>query len=153
MPELEMKEAPSNMEPIEDDSVFDAEIISIAERERETKDGEKYKQLNWRFVIVDDEVYDGKNVWGDTSLAFHDLPECKLRNWAMAILGGDIPIGWKGNTDEFVGTRVRIAVGAREYEKDGVEKVYNFVREVLPDRVPGAPAKAASEDDYGEEPF
>lgn len=158
MPKYTVDEAPPSLD-IEDDEVFTAELVSIAERDREVKrgerKGEKYKVLNWKFVIQDDGgEFDDRPIWGDISPDLNDHPNNKFRAWSAAVLGGALPVGYDLDTDDLVGQTVKIVVGRREYEKDGDNLVYNFVKDILPNRAVGAGVSASSNvDDYGEEPF
>lgn len=135
MPEFEMQESSGEFEDIPDDTWVDATVVSAVIQEREGKDG-KYKKCVFKFAVEDDGTWHGKYVWGETSVAFVDHPDCRLRNWAMEMLGVDqIPVGYKFNTDDVVDCTVKVLVGLREYEKTMGGKTEtrttNFVRDVM----------------------
>lgn len=154
MAEYTLEEAPTNLDPLENDSVYEAEIIDLEERQRETKDGRKYDQLNWRFVIVDDEVFEGKNIYADIPPAFNRHPDNKFHAWVLAIEGvEELPVGYVVNTDKYKGSQVRVRIGRRDYQKDGEDKVYNFVKDVMPSSSTRPTVPPVVQDTYGEEPF
>lgn len=116
-------------------STFDAECVEAKVIERNNRDKtETYNKVSFKFVVSDpDGDYDTQNVWGETSTNFNNHPDCRLSNWAKALLGVDeFPVGYTLDLDHLGGNRARIVTGQREYEKDNVPKVHVFVADVIP---------------------
>jgi hypothetical protein len=100
--------------PIPDGLVAEAEVMAIVVKPKMIR-GEEMERVEFAFKIVDGE-FRNRRVWGDTSTAFVDHPECKLRAWTQEIMGVDLPKGFKLDTDALVGSRCRVRVDAYEYE-------------------------------------
>lgn len=140
MPTFELEES-DYAGPMDDDSIFGAEVISVKLAEKpyhEDKDdptSPKVKKIEFKFVIQHpDSPFDGTNVWGETGTRFNSHPDCKLKNWAQEIMATEFPIGYSLNTDVLIGGHCRVIVGRREYQKNGEDKVANFVKDVLRSR-------------------
>lgn len=120
---------------IEDDTIKVASVAGVKIKEKPYKDddGNPVKKVEFHFVIADGSDHDGQPIWGETSTNFNNHPNCKLRNWACAILGTDLPVGYRLDTDVLIGNEVRAVIGLRDYtDKDGNPKQHNFVKDVIP---------------------
>lgn len=139
--------------PIEDDTILNAEITAIKQKMVDFKDGAgEQPRVEFTFVVTDPaSAWDGQKMWGETSTTFSDNEKCKLRNWAMEIMGvSRLDPGFQLDTDDLVKQPCRIVVGARAKKKNGVETgdIANFVKDVL--RVKGNSSGTFAQD---EEPF
>lgn len=128
------KEESDAFPEIADGEIFLAECKSVKLKEKKNRDGETYEQLEWKFVIIDDGEQNERTIYGKTSTKFVDHPDCKFNNWSQSILGEFLPIDEPVDTDDLLDRECRIVVYRDEYEKDGRDKVYNGVRDVLPTR-------------------
>lgn len=63
-----------------------------------------------------------QTIWGSVPFRLTDSPENKLRQWAEAIFGMELGLGFELDTDMFVGRRVRGLTG--QYEKRSGDNVY-----------------------------
>lgn len=120
--------------PMEEDSIFNAEVVSVRAvvapfKDKET--GEDVHQVEFKFVIEDEGAWDGQNIFGYTSTKFNTHPDCKLRNWSQEILATELPAGYRLDTDLLVGNGCRLVIGAREREKNGETRIVNFVKDVI----------------------
>lgn len=150
MPTFELEES-TFAGYLPEDDVKPAEVVAARLVEKPYKDdeGNLVKKVEFKFSIIDrDGTHDGTNVWGETPPRFNTHPDCKLRNWASAMLGSELPVGYRLDTDLLVGKECRIVLGLKEYEKDGQQKQRNFVKDVIPSA--DAMAAMANPD---EEPF
>jgi hypothetical protein len=118
--------------PIPDDSFLEVEILGIREAFRENKDKtEKYEKLRWRFQVADPESdFDGRVLFGETSRSFVCHRDCKLYAWTQQIMGYELPTGFELETDDLIGRRCIVHVGAEE-RKDG-GGIWNTVKDVRP---------------------
>lgn len=125
---------------LQDEDVFHANLVSLTTKVKKSyTSNEEYTRLNWKFRIDEpDQDVDGRVIYGETSEAFVAHPECKFYSWAQAVMGVEFPPGFNINTDDLIDMQCRIVVGAREYEKDGETRVYNFVKDVMPSRRGGS---------------
>lgn len=137
---------------IPDDEVKTATVVSVklAEQNFVDDDGKKVMKVEFKFKIIDGSVHDGTDIWGKTPTRFNTHPDCKLRNWAQAILGQSLPPKFRLDTDVLVGRDCRLIIGLREYEKDGQTKQTNYVKDVMPTADAMASMAAAVR---SEEPF
>lgn len=125
---------------IDDDSIYEANVISVRVAEKPFKDdeGNVVKKVEFKFALLDpDGPHDGDNLWGETPVRFNTHPDCKLRNWSQAILATELPVGYVLDTDILVGNTCRVVVGWKEYpDKDnpGKNKERNWVKDVMPSR-------------------
>lgn len=138
-------------EPIEDGTVVEAEVGTIEVRPHPFfKDdaGEPEIKVNWEFSF---ELGGQKRkLWGDTPTTFTTHPDCKLRNWVQQSLGGgELPTGFKANTDALTGNKVRIVIAYREWndKATGEKKWKNEVRDLMYSKSPTAAPS------FMEEPF
>lgn len=132
-------------EPIPDGLVVEAELLSVQIKPKKIR-GEEMERVEFAFKIVDGD-FKNRRVWGDTSTAFVDHPECRLRAWTQEIMGVDLPKGFKLDTDALVGSRCRVAISAYEWEpKDapGTKKHGARVQDVI---------RSKSQLGMSEEPF
>ncbi len=136
---------------LEDDSIVTATVVAVKTVEKPYKDddGNPVKRVEFKFSISDGSAHDGTNVWGDTSTKFVQHPECRLRNWSQAILGQELGVGYRLDTDLLVGHDCRINVGLKQYEQNGQPKQRNFVKDVIPSAAAINAMRAAPD----EEPF
>lgn len=137
---------------IEDDEIYAATVakVKVVEKPYDDDDGNKVKKVEFKVVLRDDSgVQDGTNLWGETSTKFNTHPDCRLRNWACAVMGTDLPVGYRLDTDVLEGQDVRVVVGLKEYTKDGQTKQRNFVKDIMPS--PEAMDRMAAGQD--QEPF
>ena len=63
-----------------------------------------------------------QTIWGSVPFRLTDSAENKLRQWAEAIFGMELGLGFELDTDMFVGRRVRGLTG--QYEKRTGDQVY-----------------------------
>lgn len=135
---------------IDDGARYAATVVGIRLREKPFKDdaGQPIKKIEFAFKLISDDGQDGRDIWGETSTRFNSHPECRLKNWAEAILGMKLPPHYRLDTDQLLDRHCFVVVGRKEWtNKDGEDKVRNFVRDVQPTT---ANAKALAEAD---EPF
>lgn len=67
--------------------------------------------IQWKFEILDpDGSHDKTWVWGRTSQVFSSSRKCKLRNWAIALLGQDLPSGYKLDTDDLLDQECKVVL-------------------------------------------
>lgn len=125
--------------PIAEDTVIEATIAKVEVRPHPFfKDDEGNPQIgvNWEFNFEIDGQK--RKLWGETPTTFTTHPDCKLRNWVQQALGGgELPAGFKANTDALVGNPVRIIVGYQEWTKDGQQKWKNLVKDVMYSKTSG----------------
>lgn len=154
---------------IDHGTTFEATVIGVRLKEANFTDeatGQKVKRVEFKFMISDpDGIFDAQNIWGETPNKFNSHPDCKLRQWAEAILGRELPVGYRLDTDSLVGQDCKIGVSYREYDdKKGVadpttgelpKKGRNDVAQVFPTDTKAAAmiAAAASNESIDEEPF
>jgi hypothetical protein len=120
---------------IEDGEIYNAQLVQTNMRERNfPSEPQPVKRVGWKFRIESDDPHDGQDIWGETSTKFVNHPGCKLKSWAEALLGQDLPAGYRLDVDTLLDRHCRVIVGKREYEKEGETKTHNFVREVHPTR-------------------
>lgn len=137
MPVLTLGEGTPDKEPIPDGAIFEAQCVSvrqITEKFVDKETGKPVDRMEFKFVIQDEGDFEGRPVWGKTSLNFTQNDNCKLRHWAEEILATEFPVDYRLDTDILQGNFCRIAVGAREYEKNGENRVANYVDDVLRSR-------------------
>lgn len=137
-------------DPIAEDTVIEAKIGTIEVRPHpffKDDDGNPEIKVNWEFLF--ELNGDKRKLWGDTPTTFTTHPDCKLRNWVQQALGGgELPAGFKANTDTLTGNPIRIVVGYREWkDADGNKKWRNSVKDVMYSK------GASSAPTFMEEPF
>lgn len=126
---------------IPEDSIIDVTISNIEISVwTDPATQEQRKNLNWTFTIDTPGEWEGKRIWGNTSMVFNTNPNCKLRNWASAILNTELDAGYQLDTDELIGRHVRAAVGHKDGKnKDGQPVKRQFVSDVLPGKKAASP--------------
>lgn len=138
-------------DPIPEDTIIEATLVSVDVRPHpffKDDNGDAEMKVNFEFNFE----YNGekRKLWGETPTTFTTHPDCKLRNWVQQILGGgELPAGFKLNTDTLKDNKVRIVVGYRDWmSKDTppVKKWRNEVKDVMH-------ARSAHALLDGEEPF
>lgn len=140
MPDFEIQEPGAGggdgFGPIPEDTVLRATFVDCFETTKENKDKtEKYLRYDWKFRVNDPtSEHDGRILHGDTSRVWVAHEGCKAYMWVRALMGTDLPPGFKGNTDAVKDMDCRVVVGARTYTKKGEteESTYNFVTDVMP---------------------
>jgi hypothetical protein len=135
MPVYELSEE-QDKEILPEDAMYAAELVSVKEQEKTSRQNKPYKKLLWTFAIQEpNETFNGQYIFGDTFPDFSTRSDCELRAWAQEIMGLDeFPPGFNLDTDKLVGMQCRVVVGLREYEKDGKPRQTNFVKDVLRSR-------------------
>lgn len=126
----EVDEAP----PIVDGQEFFAICREIKGIERKSFDDPNVMEpaLLWKFEIVDtDGPHDRQWVWGRTSQVFSTSSKCKLRNWAVALLGKDLPGGYNLDLDDLLDQECKLIMSVRPPAMAGRDPFVN-VAEVLP---------------------
>lgn len=120
----------------EDGARFTAKVTSIKLQEKPytDDDGNKVKKLVFKFTVVDpDEPFDEAVFYGETSTRYNTHPKCKLYVWSCAILGRELPPGYKLDTDDLLDEFCEIEVKYETYkDKEGVDQEKNSVRLVHP---------------------
>lgn len=132
---LELAPDDGSSSTIPEDEVLRARVtaVKVVEKPFTNDDGTKAKKVEFRFSIYNPNgAFDRRPIRGETPTTFNSHPDCRLRGWATALLGMELPVGYKLDLDDLVDHECRIVVGLREYEKDGQKKEWNFVRDVMP---------------------
>lgn len=111
-----------------DDSIIKVEVESIEVREVEGKNGKpSWEKLEFKFKIVDvptelaNQGYNdlvGGSIWGSVGARLTDHPDNKLKQWAEALLGLDLGIGFELDTEMLEGRQAR-AVTSTYQSKNG----------------------------------
>jgi hypothetical protein len=126
----EQKQIPA----VEQDTIFPAKIVSVTEIERDIK-GEKVKKIAWKVkVSAPGTEWDSWHYTGEVFARLSDHPDNQFRLWVESLLGHALPVGYEIDTAAFEGMQCRVAIGYREYEKDGKTRWANFVSDILPAR-------------------
>jgi hypothetical protein len=86
--------------------------------------------FNWWFEVTGGE-YKGRRVKGQTDLRLSNHPRNKFRMWAEALLGRDLPVGMKIDTDDLVGLACELSIKHKADKKDASKK-YEEIDEVMP---------------------
>lgn len=129
---------------IEEDTVLEATVANVEVRPHpffKDDNGEPQMKVNFEFNFTMDGQK--RKLWGETNTTFTTHPDCKLRNWAQQILGGnELPAGFKLNTETLLNTPVRIVVGVEEWtdKKTGERRWKNIVKDVMYSKASPAPA-------------
>jgi hypothetical protein len=122
---------------IPDSAVYPATVVSVGIKEMPWKDkdtGDIVRRVEFKFRLISDDAHDGVEIWGSTPVNFVDNENCKLKNWAEALLGRRLEPKYRLDLDTLVGQRCLVVIEKQTYEKDGREKFRNRVREVNPTR-------------------
>lgn len=135
---------------IDDGTIYGAKIrdVRLVEKPYKDADGKPVKKIVFRFQLATDDDHDGEDLYGETSTRFVNHPDCRLFAWSEAILGMRLPPKYRLNTDDLIDRDCRVMVGKREYEKDGMTKQHNSVRDVIPSRQAMADLTAAEADPF-----
>ena len=121
---------------IDDDEIFPATLVEVKLVEKpfvDDKTGEKVKKISFKFRLdAEGDPHDGDFKWGETGTRFNTHPDCRLKNWAEAILGRELVKGYQLDTDDLLDQKCRVVIGRREYDKDGQTKIHNSVKDLMP---------------------
>lgn len=120
-------------------SVLLAEVLKVEERDsffwNDVDDHSKGKQreVSFRFKVIDDGEYNGRNIWGKTPTTFSTHPDCKLRVWVQEILGvDDLPKDFEFEEEDLEGSEVKIVVSNYDKKnKDGSITTKDQVADVM----------------------
>lgn len=137
---------------IEDGEYFNARVVDVDLVTKpfiDEKTNQPVKKFSFKFKLMTEDEHDGSFIWGETAARITNHPDNRFRMWAEAITGHRIPATYKGNTDDLMDRDCRVVVGKSVKERDGQEKIRNFVREVHPTKENAA--RLAAEDT--DEPF
>lgn len=119
-----------------DGTEFTAKVVDIKLQEKPytDDDGNKVKKLVFKFKVVDpDSDFDEAVFYGETSTRYNTHPKCKLYIWSCAILGRELPPGFKLDTDDLLDQFVTVVIKHETYkDKEGVEQERNSVRSLKP---------------------
>jgi hypothetical protein len=129
-------------EPIEPGNYL-AKIIQI-----EDVSGQFGDQHRFTFELAPDEEGESRTLLGWCSAKFSS--KSKLGEWVRAILfnNGEIPTGFKLDTDKLIGKSVRLLVSADE-DKDGT--ITNKIAQIFPVKKKQKPAEIITELGYQDE--
>lgn len=144
MPIVKLEES-KGFELLPEDSIIDVTISNIEISVwTDPQTQESRKNLNWTFTINTPGEWDGKRIWGNTSMVFNTNPNCKLRNWSQSVLNTELDVDYVLDTDDLIGRRCRVVVGHKPgKQKDtGAEIMRQTVADLLP-------AKRQARDDVG----
>ena len=124
-------------ELLEEDSIHEATLSNLEVSTFEdpaTK--EVRKSFNWTFTIHTPGDWEGKRIWGNTSMLFNMHPNCKLRNWAQVLLGEELERDFELDTDDLIGRKCRIIVKHKPYrdKETKEERKKQFVADLMPPR-------------------
>lgn len=141
---------------IPDGEILAARVIGVEVKKQPFQDketGDDVFKVEFKFVVTDDDSpYDGVIIWGKTGTKFNNHPYCKLYTWSQAVLGMELPVDYRLDTDDLLDQDCRILVKLSEYtDKTGASKERNDVADVLPSRSNMGNFDLAAGDE--EEPF
>lgn len=128
---------------IPEDTLLRATLVEVTDKtiewkDRQTGEDKSAVLLEWWFKITDNKVedglYEGRKVKGETDAKITNHPNNRFRSWAEALLGRDLPVGAGIDTDDdLVGLSCLISVRHRDYtNKQGEKRVAEDIDEVLP---------------------
>lgn len=129
---------------IPEDTLLKAELVETKDKTIEWADratGEKKSAVlvEWWFRVTDRDVnqglYEGRRVKGETDSKITNHPNNRFRNWAEALLQRELPVGAGVDTDEdLVGLPCIISVRHRPYthKTTGEERIAEEIDEVMP---------------------
>lgn len=106
------------------------------------KDG--WTKLKWKWEIVEEGEYKGKEVTGECSAFLSDAPENRFRNWAEALLQRPLDLGQVLDEQDLVGLPALITIRYEPDRRDPSKK-WRRVDDVISVSVAGF--------DNGEPPF
>lgn len=164
-----------------EDSILDLKIMEVETKEVDSQRGKWTKcEITFKILGVQHtgdgsptEAYNnllGEKIWGSVPFRFTDSSENKLRQWAEAILGMDLGIGFELDTDMFKERRCRGITG--QYNKKAINPatqqpfkqhdIQSLLRATGPEPTQqpvqqqaagwGAPAQAPAQDPWGAPP-
>src|SRR4051794_29648822 len=111
MPKLIVEEQ-KDLAVLPADSILHLKVDEVSTREVQGRSG-PYEKLEIKFNVLGIQAIGdgsppeqyaeviGSPIWGSTSLRLTSSPENRLRQWAEAILGVDLGIGFELDTDLF----------------------------------------------------
>lgn len=132
---------------IADGTIYTAKVVNVGLRERKARnEGEDpTKRIEFKFKLISDDSHDGQDIWGSTSTKFVDHPKCKLKGWSEAILGRNLPVRYKLDTDDLLDRECRVVVSYRTWQQGDETRERNEISDVIPTRE-AAMAMAAEND-------
>ena len=133
MPDFTVQDAPK-FDLIEENTVLRAKLTEI--KDKKLKSG--HEKWEWNFLVDDpDSEHDGRKIRGETWAELYPSDRCAAYIWARELLGQELPVGFDGNTDLFVGRYARIVIGQRSYDTtdkqtgEPVTKTINEITDVI----------------------
>lgn len=138
--QFEMTDAPDLTLP--EDKIFRAQLKDMKLREfswTDYKDKDRPGQpvqktgstLQWIWEVTSTDEYNGRTVRGECRPDLSSHPRNRFRPWAEALLGREIPLGMKIDSDDLVGLSADITIRHRPDKNDPAKK-YEEVDEVMP---------------------
>lgn len=119
--------------------------------------GEPVKKFEFSFQITDpNSTFEGRKISGETSTNFVNHPKCKAYSWIQALLGSELPQGFKIESDQLIGSEARLQVFKKVQPRiDGQgDWITNGITKVLPSDEPvSVPSSSVRNYDFDEEPF
>jgi hypothetical protein len=132
---IEVEDEPDLTLP--EDSIHVARLVELTPKEiKWTADGvEKTNQiLEWWWEITSTnlgEQYIGRRIKGSCSAKATNREGNRFRQWAEVLLGREIPVGMKLDTEDLVGLEAEVVIGHRDDKKDPSRK-WEFVSDLAP---------------------
>jgi hypothetical protein len=107
------------------DTIVPVEVVQITEKEAQSTKG-NWMKLEFKFTIADlpDSLMEeyaeviGSPIWGSVSARLSEHKDNKLRQWAEAIFGVELNVGYELDTDDLIGKKAR-AVISQYTKRDG----------------------------------
>lgn len=118
----------SDFEIIPEGSIVAARVKSIEEQVLEFG-----PRFNWKFEVTEAGPYQGYTVNANSSQKFVLHENCKLMNWAIALLQRTFEEGEGLDTDDLIGLDCRILI-EHQPDRDDPEKMWMRVADVMPPR-------------------
>lgn len=159
MPKFTMQEHdPNKYKVLPPDSIVQVEVVEITEREVNGAKG-TWTKLEFKFNVIDvpdamrDEYSEvvGGPIWGSVSARFSEHPDNKLRQWAEALFGIELSVGYELDTDDLIGKRARAAItnytkrdGGKAHQVDTLFPLTAYASASAPiiQEAPAAPAQS-----------
>ncbi len=121
-----------------EDSIHRARLDELKMRSFDWTDKDGVKQTTtilewwWRVVATNlGDEYVGRRVKGECPPKLSNRPGNRFREWAEVLLGREIPVGMKLESDDLVGLEADIVIGHQQDKKDK-DKVWERVTDISP---------------------